>query len=95
MHRTVVSKRQGKPSITDFRVLASCPPYTWIEARPVTGRTHQIRAHLWTNQLSIVCDPLYGGNQKPVRCLKSSVPGGEIPLRSGPCWNDWDSMPTN
>lgn len=67
MHRTVVSKRQGKPSITDFRVLASCPPYTWIEARPVTGRTHQIRAHLWANQLSIVCDPLYGGNQKPVR----------------------------
>lgn len=67
MHRTVVNRRQGKPSVTDFRVLAICPPYTWIEARPVTGRTHQIRAHLWASKLSIVCDPLYGGNQKPVR----------------------------
>ena len=66
-HRTIVHKRQGKPSVTDFAVLAICPPYTWIEARPITGRTHQIRAHLWENGLSIVCDPLYGGNQKPVR----------------------------
>ena len=32
-----------------------------------TGKTHQIRAHLAHCKLSIVCDPLYGGNQKPVR----------------------------
>lgn len=66
-HRTVVNKRQGKPSVTNFKVLAICPPYAWIEACPITGRTHQIRAHLWANGISIVCDPLYGGNQKPVR----------------------------
>lgn len=67
MHRTVVHRRQGKPSATEFTVLAVTPPYTWIEARPATSRTHQIRAHLWENGLSIVCDPLYGGNTKPVR----------------------------
>ena len=33
----------------------------------MTGRTHQIRAHLGESKLSIVCDPLYGGNQKPIR----------------------------
>ena len=66
-HRTIVHKRKGKPSVTEFTVLAICPPYTWVEARLITGRTHQIRAHLWENGLSIVCDPLYGGNQKPVR----------------------------
>lgn len=66
-HRTVVNKRTGKPSVTDFRLIGNCGPYSWLEARPHTGRTHQIRAHLKANGLSIVCDPLYSGNQKPVR----------------------------
>ncbi len=66
-HRTVVNKRFGKPSITDFTVLGNCGPYSWIEAKPLTGRTHQIRVHLHANGLDIVCDPLYSGNQKPVR----------------------------
>ncbi len=66
-HRTVVNKRTGKPSVTDFRLIGNCGPYSWLEARPRTGRTHQIRAHLRANGLGIVCDPLYSGNQKPVR----------------------------
>ncbi|AEE17549.1 RluA family pseudouridine synthase [Treponema brennaborense] len=66
-HRTVVNKREGKSAVTDFTLLGVCPPYSWIEARPETGRTHQIRAHLAANGLGIVCDPLYSGNQKPVR----------------------------
>lgn len=65
-HRTVVNKKHGKLSITDFRVLGICGPYTWIEACPLTGRTHQIRAHLKASGLGIVCDSLYSGNQKPV-----------------------------
>lgn len=66
-HRTKVNKRYGKPSLTDFHLIGNCGPYSWIEAKPHTGRTHQIRVHLSANQLCIVCDPLYSGNQKPVR----------------------------
>lgn len=66
-HRTVVNKKFGKPSVTDFHVAGNCGPYSWIIAKPLTGRTHQIRVHLAANGLSIVCDPLYSGNQKPVR----------------------------
>ena len=66
-HRTVVNKRTGKISITDFTNLGSAGPFTWIKAQPLTGRTHQIRAHLQANGFSIVCDPLYSGNQKPVK----------------------------
>lgn len=66
MHRTVVNRRKGKFSVTDFELLGVCPPYSWIEARPATGRTHQIRVHLNANGLSIVCDSLYGGNTHPV-----------------------------
>lgn len=66
-HRTVVNRKSGKPSFTEFTCLGKCGPFSWIEARPITGRTHQIRVHLAENGLQIVCDPLYGGNQKPVR----------------------------
>lgn len=66
-HRTVPNKRFGKPAVTDFRVLGVCGPYTWIEAKPKTGRTHQIRVHLAESGFCIVCDPLYSGNQKPVK----------------------------
>ena len=66
-HRTIVNKKQGKKSVTDFKVIGICGPYTWIEARPLTGRTHQIRVHLAENKFCIVCDPLYSGNQRPIR----------------------------
>ena len=66
-HRTTVNKRIGKISITDFRLLCTAGPYSWIEAIPRTNRTHQIRVHLQQNGVNIVCDPLYSGNQKPVR----------------------------
>lgn len=65
-HRTVVDKKKGKVSLTEFRNLGDCGPYSWIEAKPKTGRTHQIRVHLASKGLSIVCDPLYSSSQKPV-----------------------------
>ncbi len=65
-HRTAVNRRDGKPSLTHFRLIGTCGPFSWIEAKPVTGRTHQIRVHLMANGLHIVCDPLYSGNQQPV-----------------------------
>lgn len=59
-HRTVRDKRHGKESLTIFRNIGSCGKFCWIEAKPVTGRTHQIRVHLQLSGLPIACDPLYG-----------------------------------
>lgn len=66
-HRTVANSKYGKACVTEFRLIGNCGPYSWIEAKPKTGRTHQIRAHLQQLGLGIVCDPLYSGNQKPLR----------------------------
>jgi tRNA pseudouridine32 synthase / 23S rRNA pseudouridine746 synthase len=58
-HRTRVNMPDSKSAQTDISVMARFPGYTFIEARPHTGYTHQIRAHLAASGFPIVCDPLY------------------------------------
>lgn len=51
----------GQRATTDYRVLASAPGLVWIEAKPRTGRTHQIRVHLAEIGCPILGDLQYGG----------------------------------
>lgn len=39
--------------------------HTFVECRPKTGRTHQIRVHLKSINHPIVCDTLYAENREP------------------------------
>ncbi len=58
---------EGKESETHFRVLQSNERFTLIEAKPKTGRTHQIRVHLAESGSPIMCDELYGRVEKGYR----------------------------
>jgi RluA family pseudouridine synthase len=64
-HLTIIDRYQGKKSCTGFRLLGSAGAYSVVEARPATGRTHQIRVHLASLGHPVVCDPFYGST-KPV-----------------------------
>ncbi len=50
----------GQPSQTRWRVLGRAGRITWIEASPLTGRTHQIRVHLASQGWPIIGDSTYG-----------------------------------
>lgn len=51
----------GKPSRTEFTVLYRSQERSVIQARPLTGRTHQIRLHLLAAGHPIIGDNEYGG----------------------------------
>jgi RluA family pseudouridine synthase len=66
----VLRKVDGKgalPSLTHFRVLNSRVDGTsLLEAKPHTGRTHQIRVHAAHLRFPILGDKFYGGADAPV-----------------------------
>ena len=60
MGTRVVDESEGLPSRTDFTVLERCADgTTLLEARLGTGRTNQIRVHLWQLGFPVAGDPSY------------------------------------
>lgn len=53
--------QNGKPSLTEFKVLKRFKDCTYLELDLKTGRTHQIRVHLSHMKHPILNDTLYGG----------------------------------
>jgi RluA family pseudouridine synthase len=56
----------GQPALTEWRVLGRGEGLCWVELKPRTGRTHQLRVHCAALGFPILGDPFYG----------SAAPGG-------------------
>jgi 23S rRNA pseudouridine1911/1915/1917 synthase len=59
--RRFAVRRDGKPAQTELRLLHQHQGLNLIEARPLTGRTHQIRVHLSHVGMPLLGDHFYGG----------------------------------
>lgn len=59
-----------REAVTYFQVLKRGEGVTLVEAKPKTGRTHQIRVHFQSLQRPVVCDKLYAASKPSILGFK-------------------------
>jgi RluA family pseudouridine synthase len=72
----------GQQAITDYRVCGINDGRAWLELRPRTGRTHQLRVHCAAAGCPVVGDLVYGdpASQEPLQLYARSI---KLPLYPG------------
>jgi tRNA pseudouridine32 synthase/23S rRNA pseudouridine746 synthase/23S rRNA pseudouridine1911/1915/1917 synthase len=62
--RMVADAVDGKPAVTTYRTLGTSDGLSWLELRPRTGRTHQVRVHCAALGCPVLGDPVYGTSRE-------------------------------
>jgi len=65
----MVADPAGQDAVTEWRVLGRADGIAWIEARPLTGRTHQVRVHCALLGCPALGDPIYGDGRGKLHLL--------------------------
>lgn len=73
----MITERGGLAAMSEWRVLGRAPGLTWVEVRPRTGRTHQVRAHCQALGAPVLGDARYGGGEGRLHLLARSL---RVPL---------------
>ncbi|MCR5602988.1 MAG: RluA family pseudouridine synthase [Lachnospiraceae bacterium] len=73
-----VNYRNGKPAVTNYRVIRRFEKFSLVECRLETGRTHQIRVHLSSIGYPVVGDELYCPYKPPCSLQGQTLHAGVI-----------------
>ncbi|MCL4106535.1 UNVERIFIED_CONTAM: hypothetical protein GTU68_009669 [Idotea baltica] len=68
--RMVRVNKEGKSAVTEFSIVERFTDATLIEARPVTGRTHQIRVHAQHAGYPLLGDEKYMDDESRAFCKR-------------------------
>ncbi len=71
----------GKPAETSYQTLAEAPGYSLVEARPRTGRTHQLRVHFAALGHPVAGDRLYGATRRDGRPPRQLLHAAELTIK--------------
>ncbi len=77
----VVSKSRGREAVTTYHTHEQFHEHSFLEARPETGRTHQIRVHLSFIKCPIVGDRVYGRSNPTLPAERQLLHAGQLAIR--------------
>ena len=79
--KMAVKFSEGKSATTHYKVLERFKDKTFLEIKPETGRTHQIRVHLAYVGHPIVGDKTYGTRKMDIPIARQALHAAEISFR--------------
>lgn len=71
---------QGREAVTYYRILEQFDKHAYLEVKPETGRTHQIRVHLAFIGIPIAGDRVYGRKKPTIDIKRHFLHAAELRL---------------
>lgn len=72
----MIVAKDGQDAVTDYKIMGQSGGRTWLELKPRTGRTHQIRVHCQYLGCPVAGDHVYGGQNG----VRPTAEGGDADL---------------
>ncbi|MCC6190242.1 MAG: RluA family pseudouridine synthase [Anaerolineales bacterium] len=77
----IAPNQRGRAAVTEYTVTAHYASHTLVEARPLTGRTHQLRLHFAYLKCPVVGDTVYGRRTPTLPLRRHFLHAARLTLR--------------
>lgn len=77
----IVPNQRGRAAVTEYTATTHYASHTLVEARPLTGRTHQLRLHFAYLKCPIVGDTVYGRRTPTLPLRRHFLHAARLTLR--------------